>query len=200
MPAEIQIDLPYPAQLSRAHLLVRLLVAIVLGGLTKGIGGWPGGVLYLVLPAAAAILISQHGAVRYLGSDGGKVVRVLDWILGFIAYMALLTDEFPSKQSRVHYDFVPSGSPTVASAVLRIFTSIPAAIVIGLLGIVSGFVAFVQMVSVLFVGHYARSFFEFQCGIVRIQARLYAYHASLTETYPTFSFHSTPTLPAARAV
>lgn len=200
MPAEIQIDLPYPTQLSRAHLLVRLLVAIVLGGLTKGIGGWPGGILYLALPAIAAILISQHGPVRYLGSDGSKVVRVLDWILGFIAYMALLTDEFPTKESRVRYDFVPSGSPTTASAVLRIFTSIPAAIVIALLGIVAGFLAFLQMVWVLFVGHYPRSWFDFQSGMVRIQARLYAYHASLTETYPTFSFHGTPSLPAAHAV
>ncbi|MGE5186654.1 MAG: DUF4389 domain-containing protein [Acidobacteriota bacterium] len=196
MPAEIQIDLPYPTQLSRAHLLVRLLVAIVVGGLTRGIGGWPGGILYLALPAIAAILISQHGAVRYLGSDAPKIVRVLDWILGFLAYMTLLTDEFPGKQPRVRYDFVPSGSPTVGSAVLRIFTSIPAAIVIGLLGIVAGFIAFLQMVWVLFVGHYPRSWFEFQCGMLRIQARLYAYHASLTETYPTFSFHTT--LPAAR--
>jgi len=198
MPAEIQIDLPYPAQLSRAHLLVRLLVAIMLGGLTKGIGGWPGGVLYLALPAVAAILISQHGAVRYLGSDGPKVVRVLDWILGFLAYMALLTDEFPSKQSRVRYDFVPSGSPTVGSAVLRIFTSIPAAIVIALVGFVAAILGFLQMVSVLLVGHYPRSWFEFQCGMLRIQARLYGYHASLTETYPTFSFHGTATLPPAQ--
>jgi len=200
MPAEIQIDLPYPTQLSRAHLLVRLLIAIVLGGLTKGIGGWPGGLLYLALPAIAAILISQHGPVKYLGSDGPKVVRVLDWILGFIAYMTLLTDEFPTKASRVRYDFVPSGSPTVGSAVLRIFTSIPAAIVIGLLGIIAGFVAFLQMVWVLFAGHYPRSWFDFQSGMLRIQARLYAYHASLTETYPTFSFHSTPSLPAAHAM
>ena len=200
MPAEIQIDLPYPTQLSRAHLLVRLLVAIVLGGLTKGIGGWPGGVLYLVLPAIATILISQHGAVRYLAGDGPKVVRVLDWILGLFAYMALLTDEFPSTQSKVRYDFIPSGSPTATSAVLRIFTSIPAAIVIALLGIVAGFLAFLQMVWVLFVGHYPRSWFEFQSGMLRIQARLYGYHASLTETYPTFSFHGTPSLPAARAV
>jgi hypothetical protein len=152
-------------------------------------------VLYLALPAIAAILISQHGAVRYLGTDGPKVARVLDWILGFVAYMALLTDEFPGKQSRVRYDFVPSGSPTAGSAVLRIFTSIPAAIVIALLGIVAGFLGFLQMVSVLFVRHYPRSWFDFQCGMVRIQARLYAYHASLTETYPTFSFHTT--LPAA---
>ena len=201
MPAEIQINLSYPAQLSRAHLLVRLLVAIVLGGLTRGIGGWPGGVLYLVLPAIAAILISQHGQTRYLAGDASRITRVLDWILGFMAYMALLTDEFPTTaRPQVRYDFQPSGTPTVGSAVLRVFTSIPAAIVVGLLGCVAAFLGFLAMMSVLLVRHYPRSWFDFQCGMLRIQARLFAYHASLTETYPTFSFHGTPSLPAARAV
>jgi hypothetical protein len=197
MSAEIQIDPPYPAQLSRAHLLVRLLLAIGLGGLTKGVGGWPGALIYLGLPAVAAILISQHGATRYLSSDSKTLIRVLDWILGFFAYMALITDEFPGSQSHVRYDFVPDGSPTVASAALRIFTSIPAALVIALLGLVAWFVTFLQMVWVLVSSHYPRAFFDFQCGLLRIVARLYGYHASLTETYPSFSFH--PSLPAARA-
>lgn len=194
MSAEIRIDVPYPAQLSRAHLLVRLLIAILLGGMPRGLGGWPGGLLYLALPVVAAVLISQH---RYVEREAPKVMRVLEWILGFLAYMALLTDEFPSTHGKVRYDAAPAGSPTVASAVLRIFTTLPAAFLLCLLGIVAGVLAFLQMVAVLIAGHYPPSWFDFQCGMLRIQARLYAYHASLTEAYPSFGFH--PELPAARA-
>jgi hypothetical protein len=185
MSAEIRIDLPHPAQLSRAHLLVRLLIAILIGGIPRGLGGWPGGLLYLALPVVAAILISQH---RYIEREAPKVMRVLEWLLGFFAYMTLLTDEFPSTHDKVRYEVTPIGSPTVASAVLRIFTTLPAAFLLGLLGIVAGVLVLLQMVAVLVVGHYPRSWFDFQCGMLRIQARVYAYHASLTDAYPSFDF------------
>jgi hypothetical protein len=190
MSAEVQLDLPQPTQLSRAHLLVRLLIAMVLGVLTRAVG-WPGGVLYLVLPAFAAIRVSQHGPVRYLGSDGPRLVRLLDWLLGFLAYMALLTDDLPTAdRMRVRCAFVPAGAPDVASVALRIFTSIPAALVTLVLSFVGGILVLVQMVFVLVVQHYPRPFFEYQAGLLRVQARLLAYHASLTDTYPSLSFHA----------
>lgn len=200
MPAEIAIDIPRPAQLSRAQLFVRLLIAIATGGIAHAIG-WPGGILYFGLPAVAAILIAQHGAASYLGTDSPRILRVLDWLLAFAAYMSLLTDEFPlGGPRRVRYDFTPSGTPTVASAVLRILTTIPAAFVLAILGFVSGIVTFLAAIAILFTGHYPHSWFDFQCGVLRVYARVLAYHTSLTDQYPTFSFHATPTLPAARAV
>lgn len=201
MSAEIAVDLPHPAQLSRAHLLVRLLIACATGGLAHAIG-WPGGLLYLGLPALAAILIAQHGPDRYLTADAPRILRVGDWLLAAYAYMLVLTDEFPlGGPTRVRYAFTPSGAPTAGSAVLRILTSIPAAIVLALLGIVSSVVMLLAFIAVLLVRHYPASWFDFQCGILRITARLLGYHASLTDEYPTFSFSAgsrTGSLAAAR--
>jgi hypothetical protein len=198
MSAEIQIDLPHPARLSRAHLLVRLLIGAATGGLFHAIG-WPGGVVYLGLPALAAILIAQHGPERYLAADAPHILRVMGWLLAFYAYMTLLTDEFPLDAPRVRYDFAPNGSPKVGSAVLRILMSLPVAFVLMLLTIVAGLIAFCAMIAVLLVAHYPPSWFDFQSGVLRIHGRFLAYHASLTGEYPSFSFHGTPSLPAARA-
>jgi hypothetical protein len=200
MPGEIAIDLPHPTQLSRAQLLVRLLILLATGGAARLIG-WPGTLLYFGLPALAAILVAQHGPTRYLATDAPRILGVLDWLLAFVAYMELLTDEFPLGGPRpVRYDFQPSGTPTVGSAVLRIVTSIPAAFVLALLGFVSAIVTLLAAIAILFTRHYPRSWFDFQCGVLRVYARVLAYHTSLTDQYPTFTFHATPTLPAARAV
>ena len=195
MSAEITIDLTHPTRLSRPHLLVRLLIACATGGIAHAIG-WPGGVLYFGLPALAAVLIAQHGPARYLDADAPRILRVLGWLLAFYAYMMLLTDEFPLDTPRVRYDFTPRGSPTVKSAVLRIFTSLPIAIVLALLGFIAAMLALFSMIGVLLAGHYPASWFDFQAGMLRVQARLLAYHASLTDDYPTLTFHSG--LPEAR--
>jgi hypothetical protein len=200
MAAEIQIDLTPPARLSRAHLLVRLLIAGATGGIAHAIG-WPGGVLYLGLPALAAVLIAQHGPARFIGTDGPRILRVLGWLLAFCAYMMVLTDEFPLETARVRYEDEPNGSPTVKTAVLRIFASLPIALVLGLLGFIAAVLAVFAMIGVLVAGRYPRSWFEFQTGMLRVQARLLAYHASLTDGYPTLTFHGTGGgMPAARAI
>jgi hypothetical protein len=200
MAAEIAIDLPHPTQLSRAQLLVRLLILIATGGAARLIG-WPGPLLYFGQPALAAILVAQRGPTHYLAGDAPRILGVLDWLLAFVAYMELLTDEFPlGGPHRVRYDFHPSGTPAVGSAVLRIFTTIPAAFILALLGFMSTLVTLLAAVAILFTRRYPRSWFDFQCGVLRVYARVLAYHTSLTDTYPTFTFHATPTLPAARAV
>lgn len=200
MSGELAIDLPRPAQLSRAHLLLRLLIAAASGGLVHTLG-WPGGPLYIGLPIVASILVAQHGPARYLAADGPRIVRVLDWIVALAAYMSLLTDELPlGGPTHVRYAFSPSGTPSVASAALRILTSFPAAFVLALLGVVSSIVTLLAAIAVLFTRHYPASWFDFQCGVLRVYARVLAYHASLTDPYPTFSFHAAPSIPEARAV
>jgi hypothetical protein len=46
----------------------------------------------------------------------------------------------------------------------------------------------VGAVMILLTEHYPDALHDFQCGVVRWQARLFAYVASLVEAYPPFSF------------
>jgi len=201
MTLDLEIDLPGPATMSRAHLLLRLLIAIALGGLANAVG-WPGGVLYFALPAVVAVLIAQHGAPRFFERDAPVVTRVLSWVMGFHAYMGLLTDHFPlaAADEPVRYEGVPEGTPTVGSAVLRVVMTIPAVIVLWLLSIASCIVWVLAAIAILAVQHYPRSWFDFQCGVLRFAARVFAYHGSLVSTYPPIKVEAGPSLPRAVTV
>jgi hypothetical protein len=179
------LHLEPPGSFSRIHLLVRLLVLIVTG-MIGGAVGWPGGVLYFGLPAVAAVLLSEHGRDRYLTQDAPMIERVLAWMLGFWAYLGLLTDRFPTASERdpVRLEVSPGGAPTVGSAALRILTSIPYAIVLCVLGILACFAWLVAAVYVLVRGHYPRSLFDFMASVLRYQARFLCFHASIVDHMP----------------
>jgi hypothetical protein len=57
--------------MSRAHVFLRVLI-LVLASWIAGSGGGLG-LVYLGLPAIAAILIAQKGGERYLTDDGNRV-------------------------------------------------------------------------------------------------------------------------------
>ncbi len=84
-------------------------------------------------------------------------------------------------------DVQPAGSPTVGSALLRLIYSIPSAIVLGLLGIISGFVWLIGAILVFIKQDYPAGMYGFQRGMLRWLARLLGYHASLVDRYPPFS-------------
>jgi hypothetical protein len=150
--------------------------------------------LYLALPALAAVLVATHGAQRFRVDDAPRVLRVLDWVLSFFAYMMLLTDQLPfgENQPIVRVTAQPHGEPTVGSALLRVFTSIPVALVLLVLQIVGSVLWFLAAISVLFVARYPRSWFNFQCGILRAEARLLVYHTSITDEYPPLGLELGP--------
>jgi hypothetical protein len=50
----------------------------------------------------------------------------------------------------------------------------------------------IAAVSILFTEKYFDSLFRFQLGVMRVQARLFAYHASLVEEYPRFALAGEP--------
>ena len=79
------------------------------------------------------------------------------------------------------------GSPTVGSALLRIIFGIPSAIVLGLLGIVFAVTWIIAAIMVLAQKNYPDGLFDFHRGVIRWQARLLGYQASLVEPYPPFA-------------
>ncbi len=151
----VTFELERPATMSRAHVFLRILI-LVLASWTVGSGGGLG-LVYLGLPAAAAILIAQKD---------GKPMRL---------------------------EILPAGSPTVGTALLRIVKAIPSALVLGLLGIVSSLVWLIAAISILFN---PERLWNFQSGVVRWEARLLAYLASLVDAYPPFSFDTGPGEPS----
>lgn len=182
----VEIDVPPHAPWKRVHLLVRALVWVALGMVHES-GPSLFGLLYFFLPVVAAILIAQRGGTRYLESAAPGLVWLLEWVVGFYAYMLFVCDVFPlGKHERaVRLHVTPSGDPTAASALLRLVTSLPHLVVLVLVGIASVFVALIAALSVLLFETYPEAMRSFQRDFTGRLARLLAYHASLVATFPS---------------
>src|SRR6185436_9940460 len=183
----VQIDVTSPPHFDRVQLLLRIGIGILLGwlGLTAG---WLVCLLFGALPLIAAVGISSDRDA-YLREVAPPIWSVLDWLLRLSAYMLLLVDRFPTDEARsVVTELRFTGQPTVGSALARLITSIPSGVVLMLLWCVSSVLWVVAALAVLFRLAMPRSILAFQCGVLRWQARLVAYHASFVAEYPPWSF------------
>jgi hypothetical protein len=179
----VTFEIERPPVFQRAHVFLRVALLVVIGWI-----GHPIGLLWLGLPVVAAILVSQKGGQRYLDADGPTVTRALNWILDLVAYLALLTDRLPDRgEHPVRFRVERSGSPTVGSALLRILYAIPNLIVLAILTFVGAIVWVIAVVFVLVDEHYPNSLWRFLLGLVRWEAWLLAYLASLVDRYPPFT-------------
>ena len=177
----VTFDATRPEKFERPQIFLRILLWILLS--------WIVGLAFFVLPIAAAIYISQKGSEKFLEEDGPKMTGWLRWIMAFYAYLAIVTDRFPSEKAEelVKFEVRTSGTPTVGSALLRLIYSIPSAFVLSLLGIVSEVLWVIAAIMVLAQENYPDGIYNFQLGILRWEARLLGYHASLVEQYPPFA-------------
>lgn len=184
----VQLEVSSPARFDRLQLLLRLAISIVLGWLGITLG-WLSWLLYLGLPLIATIVISARGPEHYMESTTPALWPPLRWLIGFGAYMLLLTDRVPlDEHTGVQVELHVTGRPTPGSALLRLLYSIPSAFVLGFVGLVSWLLWIVAFFAVLFTRRVPQSILAFQTGYLRWQARLLAYHASFVEEYPPFSF------------
>jgi uncharacterized protein DUF4389 len=193
MSLPVTFEVERPPLFQRAHVFLRIALLIVIGWI-----GHPWGLLWLGLPVVAAILVSQKGGQRYLDENGATVTHVLNWILDLVAYLALLTDELPGQTEHpVRFQVERSGSPTVGSALLRILYAIPSLIVLAILTFVGAIVWVIAVVAVLVNETYPESLWRFLLGLVRWEAWLLAYLASLVDHYPPFTLETGSASPAA---
>jgi hypothetical protein len=193
MSSPVTLEVERPPSFQRAHVFLRVALLVVVGWI-----GHPFGLIWLGLPVVAAILISQKGGPRYLDESGPTVTRLLNWILDLVAYLALLTDELPGGDEHpVRFQVERSGSPTVGSALLRILYAIPSVIVLAIIAFVGAIVWVIAAVSVLINESYPDSLWRFLLGLVRWEACLLAYLASLIDRYPPFTLETGSTSPAA---
>lgn len=183
----VQIDVISPPYFERIQLLLRIVLVIVLGwfGITAG---WLACMLFAVLPVIAAIAISSSGNERYARDIGPRIWRVLAWLMQFSAYMALLVDRFPTGDGHpVSFSIRFAERPTVGSALFRLVTSIPSGLVLIVLSFVGSILWIIAAVIVLSGSAMPDAILGYQRGVLRWQARLLAYHASLVDEYPPFS-------------
>ena len=111
----VSVDLNRPDTMSRAHVFLRIVLLILVSWIAGSGGGI--GLVYVGVPVVAAILIARKSGDRYLIEDGARVTGWLAFIVGVLAYLALLTDELPGgPRQPVHLEIVRSGSPTVGTA------------------------------------------------------------------------------------
>ena len=188
MPAyPVQLEVSSPPQFQRIQLLVRLGIAIVLGILGIELS-WLWSLLYFALPVIAAVAVSTRGPEDYVQKIGATVWSALRWLFAFTAYMLLLTDKISVEEHGVHVDMHATGKPAIGSALARLIMSIPSALALFFIGIVAWFLWLVALFTILVTRTVPDSILRFQAGYLRWQARLAAYHASLVDEYPPFSF------------
>lgn len=191
MTGPVTFDLDRPEKMSRAHVFLRILILVLVSWIAGSGGGL--GLVYIGIPVVAAILIAQKSGERYVTEDGERVTGWLAFTVGLLAYVAFLTDELPGADRHpVRFEIVRSGSPSIGSALLRIVTAIPSALVLALIGIASSFVGLFAAISILLTESYPERLWDFQRGVVRWEARLLGYLASLVDAYPPFAFETGP--------
>jgi hypothetical protein len=184
-PHPIQLRLEHAPHMDRAHVVIRLILLIALGAVGCSSVYW---MLYLTLPAFAAMRISQTTAQRYLADDGPRIARALKWLAGAYAYLWLLTDVLPSSNHEgvVDLEMNPSGTPTTSTALLRLVTTLPALLMLAALSVAAGLLWPVGAVFVLVGRRMPDVLFDFFLLTLRGQFRCIAYHLSLVDRYPSF--------------
>ncbi|HEX7480353.1 MAG TPA: DUF4389 domain-containing protein [Polyangiales bacterium] len=194
----VTLEIQHPLRFERVQVLLRLLVCLAMGALHQSLAGLFA-TLYFFMPVVVAVLVSRRGGARFLTGDSTWLCTCLEWVIGVYAYLLFVTDRFPlgvqERPVRLHVHLC--GTPSVGGALLRLVTSIPHALVLCLLSVVSALLGLVAALAILASEHYPSSLRTFQHNLVAWLARLFAYHASLVDVYPPFAFTEHATTPPA---
>lgn len=191
-----------PEQSSRLQLAVRVIAFIALGVIGVSFGT----VFlfaYLGLAVFAAIrLASGREARAYVEGDGPRILGALRWLAAVSAWAGLIAEKLPTRSPAETVTLVVEGGPrpTASSAIWRVITGIPSALVLALLCWVGVFVWIWAALTILFAQRVGTHAFHYLEGLQRWSLRLLVFQASLVDEYPPFSFSDTaaPPLPVAR--
>ena len=208
-PARLNID--YPEKLDRFTTVFRLIwVLPIIAILT----------LLSATSSSTTKMVSETGETLSQVSEGGGGIlaglfvatalmivfrqKYPRWWFDFVreltrfgtrvgAYLALLTDKYPSTddQQSVHFEL---DYPDVEQdlnrwlPLVKWLLAIPHYIVLAVLVVVAILAIFIAWFSVLFAGRYPRALFDYVVGVGRWGLRVQAYATLLvTDTYPPFS-------------
>jgi hypothetical protein len=180
----VTFDVERPAQFSRSGVPLRFVVLVMF--FLPGSINWVASLFYL--PVTSALLLSQKGAERFFEEDRRRLTDLIRWVIGLYSYFAFLTDtaSLDFERTGVRLEVERSGTPSTGSALRRIVFSLPNVAVFGVFGILALGVWGLAGVSILATGNYPRSLYAYQRAVNRWQARLFSYHTSLVDEYPSF--------------
>lgn len=203
-PYPVHYHVERPEHFTRIQLLIRFVAFIALGMLGLSFGS----VFlfaFIALPVFAASRLASRGdSDSYVKEDGPKVVRVIHWFAALSAWCGLVAERLPGGKPgelvELRIDDDAAGEPHTSSAIGRVITGIPSALVLCVLGFIGSFVWLWAALSILVKNRVGPGAFNYLVGLQRWCIRLLAYQASLVDEYPPFSFSdSTPALPRAKA-
>jgi hypothetical protein len=203
-PARLQVD--FATSYNRLTTFFRLVlvipIAIVIGVLTAGgtqtvtdqagktVTTTTGGIVSGLFFATLLMILFRKRYPRWWFDFAQELARFSTRIG---AYVALLTDEYPSTvdPQRVHLDLdYPDAEADLKRGLplVKWFLAIPHFIVLFALSIAAFFVVVIAWFSILFTGRYPRGLFDFVVGVARWWLRVDAYAFLLvTDRYPPFS-------------
>lgn len=146
--------------------------------------------LFLLIPFVSSILISQKGAERYLQESNTNITKWLSYLVGFNAYLGILTDKLPIENVLTHFTLKvhPGGKPTIGDPLLRIILAFPHYLVLIIISI--PFIVFYPLAAIFILAteNYPLFLYNYFRGFVRWQTRVYYYLTAVIEEYPPFSF------------
>lgn len=189
----------HPLRFTRFQLLLRLIAFCAIGMLGLSFGA-VFAAAYVALPAFAAARVSDGGGSAYADREGPRVLGVLRWFAAVSAWAGLIAENPPTSSPRetVYLEVDGRPMPTAGSALARLLTGLPSAIVLSILCWFGVFVWMWAALSVLVAERVGERAFSYLVGLQRWSIRLLAYQASLVDEYPPFSFaDAEPSLPTA---
>ncbi len=203
-----RLDIDYPEEgLDRVTSFFRIIWVIPIAIIIGLVGGGGGGSSY-VTDAGEVIQTSSSGIAGGLAVATALMIvfrqRYPRWWFDFVreltrftgrvtAYMALLTDQYPStvEEQTVHIEI---DYPDVEQdlnrwlPLVKWLLAIPHYIVLIILGLLALLAVIVSWFAILFTGSYPRELFNFVVGVGRWGLRVQAYaFLMVTDRYPPFS-------------
>ena len=184
----VNFDISQPEKFQRIQIALRFIIIFLFWIINLLSYLYVG--LYLLVPLVASILISQKGAERYLRESSTNITKWLSYLVGFNAYMGLLTDKLPIENVMTHFNLKvqPGGKPTIGDPIVRIILVLPHYIVLSIIAI--PFIVFYPLAAIFILATetYPELLYSYFRGYVRWQTRVYFYVTAVIEEYPPFSF------------
>ena len=80
-------DVERPTTMGREHVFLRILLVALLSWILGSSGSI--GIVYILLPIVAAVLIAREGGERYLADESERVTIWIAYLMSVLAYFAL---------------------------------------------------------------------------------------------------------------